>query len=131
MHRTRGDHPNGVLDFVLVSTIEELRSRDMRVLGLNFATMRAVLAGESGDGAPQRLQRWLLRRLSESMQIETLWRFTAKYGPEWMPRYVVYDGLEHALPAALAIARAESFWELPVLGRFLTPPSPRPVAAEA
>ena len=131
MHRTRGDHPNGVLDFVLVSTIEELRSRDMRVLGLNFATMRAVLAGESGDGVPQRLQRWLLRRLSESMQIETLWRFTAKYGPEWMPRYVVYDGLEHVLPAALAIARAESFWELPVVGRFLAPPSPRPVAAEA
>ena len=131
MHRTRGDHPNGVLDFVLVSTIEELRWRGMRVLGLNFATMRAVLAGESGDGVPQRLQRWLLRRLSESMQIETLWRFTAKYQPEWVPRYVAYDGLEHVLPAALAIARAESFWELPVVGRFLVPPAQPPVGVEA
>ena len=131
MHRTRGEHPNGVLDFVLVSTIEELRRRGMRVLGLNFATMRAVLAGESGDGVPQRLQRWLLRRLSDSMQIETLWRFTAKYDPDWMPRHVAYDGLEHVLPAALAIARAESFWELPVVGRFLAPPSPAPVGVEA
>jgi lysylphosphatidylglycerol synthetase-like protein (DUF2156 family) len=130
MHRTRGDHPNGVLDFVLVSTIEQLRARGMRVLGLNFAVMRAVLARELGDGMPQRLERWMLGRLSNSMQIETLWRFTAKYDPEWMPRFAVYDAFEQVLPAALAVARAESFWELPLVGRFLTPPSPRPVAAE-
>ena len=65
------------------------------------------------------------------MQIETLWRFTAKYQPEWVPRYVAYDGLEHVLPAALAIARAESFWELPVVGRFLVPPAQPPVGVEA
>ena len=27
------------------------------------------------------------------------------------------------LPAAMAVARFESFWELPVLGRFLVPPA--------
>jgi lysylphosphatidylglycerol synthetase-like protein (DUF2156 family) len=121
MHRARGDHPNGVIDFVLVSTIEELRARGFGVLGLNFATMRAVLASELGDGMPRRAERWMLRRLSESMQIETLWRFTTKYGPQWLPRYAVYDALEHVLPAALAVARAESIWELPLVGRFLVP----------
>jgi len=133
MRRTDGPHPNGLIDFVVVSTIREMARRGMRGLGLNFATLRAVLAGEKGDGMGQRLERWLLRRLSDSMQIESLWRYNAKFGPEWIPRYAVYDGPEHMLPAALAVARAESFFELPLIGRFLMPPAddPRPEAVAA
>lgn len=126
MRRDAGDHPNGVTDFVVVETIRHLRERGMSGLGLNFATMRAVIAGEAGDGLGQRAQRWFLRQLSDSMQIESLWRFTAKYDPDWQPRYAVYDGPEHVLPGAIAVARAESFWELPVIGRFLKPAQPQP-----
>jgi len=117
MRRDDGEHPNGLLDFVLVRTIERLRESGNEHLGLNFAAMRAVLAGEEGGG----IQRWLLRRMSDSMQIESLWRFNAKFGPEWLPRYVVWDAAENTLPMALAIARAESFWELPLIGRFFQP----------
>jgi len=118
MRRDEGDHPNGLLDFILVRTIDRLREAGDEHLGLNFAAMRAVLAGEEGGG----IQRWLLRRMSDSMQIESLWRFNAKFGPEWLPRYVVWDAAENTLPMALAIARAESFWELPLIGRFFQPP---------
>ena len=83
--------------------------------------MRAVLADEANEGVVQRAERWLLRRMSGSMQIESLWRFNAKYDPDWRPLYAVYDARENMLPAALAVARAESFWELPIVGRFLTP----------
>ena len=124
MRRDDGSHPNGVTDFVVVETIRHLRERGMSGLGLNFATMRAVVAGESGDGLGQRAQRWFLRQMSDSMQIESLWRFTAKYDPDWQPRYAVYDGPEHVLPGAIAVARAESFWELPVIGRFFKPSKP-------
>ena len=110
-----------LLDFVVVETIRRLQAQGMRGLGLNFATMRAVLAGESGDGLAQRVERWLLRRMSDSMQIESLWRFNAKFDPDWTPRYVVYDSPEHLVPVAFAIARAESFWELPLIGRFFVP----------
>jgi lysylphosphatidylglycerol synthetase-like protein (DUF2156 family) len=123
MRRDDGEHPNGLLDFILVSTIRKLAEEGHAHLGLNFATMRAVLAGESGDGIPQRLERWLLRRMSDSMQIESLWRFNAKFDPEWFARFVVFDSAEHSLATALAIARAESFWELPIIGRFLMPSS--------
>jgi lysylphosphatidylglycerol synthetase-like protein (DUF2156 family) len=126
MRRTDGPHPNGLIDFVVVETIRELHRRGMRGLGLNFATLRAVLAGENGDGVGQRLERWLVRRLSDSMQIESLWRYNAKFGPKWIPRFAVYDGAEHMLPAALAVARAESFFELPLIGRFLMPPADDP-----
>ena len=121
MRRDAGEHPNGLIDFAIVETIRHLRTRNKRGLGLNFATMRAVLAGESGEGVRQRVQAWLLRRMSDSMQIESLWKFNAKYDPHWQPRYALYDAPEHALPAAIAVARAESFWELPLIGRFLVP----------
>ena len=121
MRRDNGDHPNGLFDFILVRTMERLRDDGHAKLGLNFAMMRAVLAGEAGDGISTKLERWLLRRMSDSMQIESLWRFNAKFDPEWLPRYVVWDSAEQSLAAALAIAKAESFWELPLIGRFLVP----------
>ncbi|HEX9530938.1 MAG TPA: phosphatidylglycerol lysyltransferase domain-containing protein, partial [Acidimicrobiales bacterium] len=117
MRRDEGPHPNGLIDFVVVRTIEHLRALGKRGLGLNFATMRAVLAGEAGDSLTQRVERWLLKRMSGSMQIESLWRFNAKYDPAWQPRYAVYDSPEHMVTVAMAIARAESFWELPLIGR--------------
>ncbi len=126
MRRDDRDHPNGLMDFLIVGTIEHLRKTNGEGLGLNFATMRAVLAGEAGDSVGQRVERWLLKRMSESMQIESLWRFNAKYDPIWLPRYAVYDAAEHALAVAMAIARAESFWELPIIGRFLSTPTQGP-----
>ncbi|HZQ29088.1 MAG TPA: phosphatidylglycerol lysyltransferase domain-containing protein [Acidimicrobiales bacterium] len=121
MRRDQGEHPNGLIDFIVAGTIDELKRRGMRGLSLNFATMRAVLAGEAGDSLTQRVEAWILRRMSDSMQIESLWKFNAKFEPDWQPRYAVYDSPEHLVPVAMAIAKAESFWELPVIGRFLVP----------
>jgi lysylphosphatidylglycerol synthetase-like protein (DUF2156 family) len=131
VRRSDGDHPNGLSDFVIVKTIDHLRERGLRGLGLNFATMRAVLAGELGDGPSQRAQRWVLRRLSGSMQIESLWRYNAKFAPTWQPRYAVYDAAEHIVPAALAVAKVEAFWELPLIGRFLVPKASQPSPSAA
>jgi lysylphosphatidylglycerol synthetase-like protein (DUF2156 family) len=131
MRRDDGEHPNGLMDYAIVATIRHLRDGGRRGLGLNFATMRAVLAGEAGEGVSQRIQAWLLHRMSDSMQIESLWKFNAKYDPDWQPRYAMYDSPEHALPVAVAVARAESFWELPVVGRFLVPDGRSRVGAGA
>ena len=121
MRRDHGEHPNGLIDFLIVSTIEHLRARGMTALCLNFATMRAILAGDGRPSVGRRILGWLFRRLSRSMQIESLWRFTAKYDPEWVGRYLVFGSVEHLLSVGLAVARAESFWELPVIGRYLHP----------
>jgi lysylphosphatidylglycerol synthetase-like protein (DUF2156 family) len=119
MRRDPGNHPNGLLDFALCSTIEHLQAGKYGGLSLNFATLRSTLAGEKGDGAMQRAERWFLKRLSSFAQIESLWLFNAKYDPEWLPRYVVFDTPEHLVPVVMAILRAESLWEIPVLGRLL------------
>ncbi len=86
---------------------------------MNFAAMRSILDGERGDGVAERVERWALKRMSSFLQIETLWRFNAKYDPSWIPRYIVYDSAEHLVPAVLAILRAESLWEVPVIGKML------------
>ena len=119
MRRDPGDHPNGLLDFALCATIEHLAARGFDGLSLNFPAMRSTLAGEKGDGTVQRAERWFLKRLSNFAQIESLWKFNAKYEPEWLPRYVVFDTAEHLVPVIMAILRAESLWEIPVLGRIL------------
>lgn len=123
MRRSTGEHPNGLTDFVIVRTIEHLReTTSCQTLSLNFATMRAVVAGEQ-TGLGSGLQRGLLTRMSESMQIESLWKYTLKFQPRWLPRYLMYDSTEHLASIGLAVARAESFWELPVIGGLLTPSS--------
>ena len=119
MRRDPADHPNGLLDFALCSTIEYLRPRGYEGLSLNFAALRSTLSGDKGDGTVQRAERWFLKRLSNFAQIESLWRFNAKYEPEWLPRYVVFDTAEHLVPVTMAIVRAESLWEIPVIGKFL------------
>ena len=51
MRRDPGEHPNGLTDFALCSTIEHLREQGYEGLSLNFAAMRSTLAGERGDGS--------------------------------------------------------------------------------
>ena len=103
---------------MVVDTIEHLRKEGYVGLALNFATFRAVLARSRATGSCHRVEKWFLERMSDSMQIESLWTFNEKFQPEWHPRYACYDSPEHLLAASIAVARAESFWELPLIGRF-------------
>jgi len=125
MRRTSNpDAPNGLTDFVIIETIHWMAEQGLTGLGLNFATMRAVVAGESGSGPWRSAERSLFHRFSDSMQIESLWNFNKKYDPEWRARYSVADDRAHLPRAGLAIARAESVSELPLVGRFMKPKTP-------
>jgi len=125
MRRTSNpDAPNGLTDFVILETITWMAERGLNGLGLNFAVMRAVVAGENGSGPWRSAERSVFHRFSDSMQIESLWNFNKKYDPEWRPRYSVADDRAHMPRAGLAIARAESVSELPLVGRFMKPKTP-------
>ncbi len=125
MRRTSDpDAPNGLTDFVIIETINWMAEHGLNGLGLNFAVMRAVVAGENGSGPWHSAEKLLLHHFSDTMQIESLWNFNKKYDPEWRPRYSVADDRAHLPRAGLAIARAESVSELPVVGRFMQPRTP-------
>jgi len=59
--------------------------------------------------------------MSDSMQIESPWRYNEKFDPDWVPRFACYDSAEHLLASATALAKAESWWDIPVVGRFFKP----------
>jgi lysylphosphatidylglycerol synthetase-like protein (DUF2156 family) len=123
MRRDLGEHPNGMFDYLIVETMTDLAERGAGAISLNFAAMRGVLAGErGGELLGTRVERWVLDRLSSSMQIESLWRFNAKFEPRWEPRYLVVDAYEHLASIAIAAARVESLWDIPIVGRFLADP---------
>jgi lysylphosphatidylglycerol synthetase-like protein (DUF2156 family)/UDP-2,3-diacylglucosamine pyrophosphatase LpxH len=120
MRRTSDENaPNGLTDFVIIETIAWMAERGLRGLGLNFATMRAVVAGETEGGPWMSLERSVLHHFSDTMQIESLWQFNKKYDPWWNPRYVVTGPFLPLARSGLAIARAESVSELPVIGPLL------------
>ena len=120
MRRTNSpDAPNGLTDFVIIETIQWMADQGLRGLGLNFATMRAIVAGEAGSGPWTSLERSVLHHFSDTMQIESLWKFNKKYEPRWNPRYVVTGPHLPLARSGLAIARAESVAELPVIGPLL------------
>ncbi|WP_454296291.1 bifunctional lysylphosphatidylglycerol flippase/synthetase MprF [Salana multivorans] len=118
--------PNGLIDFTIAETIAAVADGQapgvepgdgVRGLGLNFAVMRGVLEGESGSRVDA-LARPLLQRLSKGTQMETLATFNEKYGPTWVPRWVMLDAPEFIASQLLAVADAEGVTEIPVIGRF-------------
>jgi lysylphosphatidylglycerol synthetase-like protein (DUF2156 family) len=120
MRRDLGNHPNGLLDFALCATIEELKTKGATGLSLNFAVLRSALAADGQITLAQRVERWALLRLSGYLQIESLWKFNDKYQPTWQPRYIVYDSPELFLPSVISFLRAESVSDVPVLGRLFS-----------
>jgi lysyl-tRNA synthetase class 2 len=101
--------PSWLSDFLVVEAARRLPELGIRRLSLNFSFLRAVLEAGAEPGVPRRLRlaRWLLRRLSGPFQIETLYRFNRKFGPDWQPRYLAVEAPEELPRIALAMLRAE------------------------
>jgi lysyl-tRNA synthetase class 2 len=110
MRRER-DTPNGLTEFMVVRAIEGLRARGVREISLNFATFARFM-----QRPRSRFERTLgraLTLLNPFFQIESLYRFNAKFGPRWEPRYLVYERAVSLARTALAAMRAEG--QLPKL----------------
>jgi lysylphosphatidylglycerol synthetase-like protein (DUF2156 family)/UDP-2,3-diacylglucosamine pyrophosphatase LpxH len=120
------DAPNGLTDFVIIETIAWMAEHGYHGLGLNFATMREIVAGEARGGPWLSMEKSVLHHFSDTMQIESLWRFNKKYDPAWIPRYAVTGPHLRIAGTGLAIARAEGVTELPVVGALL--PSREPAS---
>jgi lysyl-tRNA synthetase, class II len=55
------------------------------------------------------LWRNFLLFLSRWFQIESLYKFNAKFNPQWVPRYVVFPGTRDAPRIGMAALEAEAF----------------------
>lgn len=97
--------PNGLLEFLIVRTIEELRAQRVEELSLNFAAFARWIHH------PRTRTERLLGRLAALgnpfFQIDGLYRFNAKFAPRWSPRYLLYERTLDLPRVALATMRVE------------------------
>ena len=97
--------PNGLTEYLVARGAELLRDRGVKELSLNFATFAKWMH------SPARRHERVLGKLvalgNPFFQIESLYRFNAKFFPRWEPRYLVYEGAFGLPRASLAAAWAE------------------------
>ena len=101
----------GLNELMIVAAIGAAGELGVSRLSLNFAVFRSALerGGRLGAGPILRLWREILLIASRWFQIESLYRFNAKFRPIWEPRFVCYPGAADIPRVALAALEAEAF----------------------
>jgi lysyl-tRNA synthetase, class II len=107
----------GLNDFLIVEAIKGAPGLGVKRVSLNFAMFRAALERGERIGAGPVLKAWrgLLVFASRWFQIESLYKFNAKFAPVWEPRFFVYPGGRDAPRIAFAALEAEAFLVWPSL----------------
>jgi lysyl-tRNA synthetase class 2 len=107
----------GVNDFLIVETIKSASALGVKRVSLNFAVFRAALERGERIGAGPVLRAWrsMLLFASKWFQIESLYKFNAKFNPVWEPRFFVFPSGKDAPRIALAAMEAEAFLVWPRL----------------
>lgn len=110
MQRERGTDP-GVNELMIVETVEWARSNKIDYVSLNFAAFRSLFerADKISAGPITRGTRNLIRFSSNFFQVESLYRFNAKFQPGWETRYVLYPRASDLPKVGWAALRAEKF----------------------
>jgi lysyl-tRNA synthetase, class II len=116
MRRDRAAQP-GLNDFLIVETIKNAQNLGVKRVSLNFTVFRAALERGERIGAGPVLRAWrrILLFMSRWFQIESLYKFNAKFCPEWVPRFFVFTGTRDVPRIGLAALEAEAFLVWPTL----------------
>ena len=91
--------------------IQEAKEKGYKYISLNFAAFRSLFerADKISAGPITRGTRNFIRFLSNFFQVESLYRFNAKFDPEWQTRYVLYPKSRDLPAVTWAALRAEKF----------------------
>jgi len=110
MRRDRAADP-GLNELLIVAALRAAGDLGVTRLSLNFAVFRSALERGSrlGAGPILRLWRELLLLASRWFQIESLYRFNAKWRPVWEPRFICYRNAREIPRVAIAALEAEAF----------------------
>jgi lysyl-tRNA synthetase class 2 len=110
MRRDRSADP-GLNELLIVAALQQAPELGVARVSLNFAMFRSALARGERIGAGPVLRGWrgLLVFLSRWFQIESLYKFNAKFQPEWVPRFLVFPNSRDLPRIGFAIMQAEGF----------------------
>jgi lysyl-tRNA synthetase class 2 len=118
MVRDRTAEP-GLNEMLITAALKAAPELGIARVSLNFAVFRSAMerGGKLGAGPVLRLWRSFLVFVSRWFQIESLYRFNAKFSPDWEPRFVCYPTVRDVPRIAIAALEAEAFivWPRPRL----------------
>ena len=99
----------GVNELIIASFVEYARLHNIKNVSLNFAAFRSILeeAQRISAGPILRAKRNIIRFASKWVQIESLYRFNAKFQPDWNPRYLIYPNSAKLIEIGVAVGKAE------------------------
>jgi len=78
-----------LMEFLVVRAIQELRRSGVEEVSLNFAAFARFMHRPRNPA--ERLVGRLARLANRYFQIESLYRFNAKFHPRWEPRYLAFE----------------------------------------
>jgi len=101
----------GVSELLILEAIEVAKRNNFLEISLNFASFRSIFerGKKLGAGPITRANHKLLLFLSRFFQMESLYRFNAKFSPRWEPRFIVFPGLGNLVRVGYAVLRIEAF----------------------
>jgi lysyl-tRNA synthetase class 2 len=105
--------PNGLTEFMVATAAELLKDRGVNEMSLNFAAFAKWM--HSPEKRHERLLGKLVALGNPFFQIESLYRFNAKFFPRWEQRYLVYEGAFGLPRAGIAAMWAEGQLPKPTL----------------
>lgn len=108
----RDDHsPSGVNELMITRLMSTAPELGISHVSLNFAVFREAIERSERIGAGPVTKLWgrALRLVSRGTQVEALYRFNAKFEPEWRRRYLAYLPAGGLPRVTWAYLRAESF----------------------
>jgi lysyl-tRNA synthetase class 2 len=105
------DSELGINELMIVATTMWAKENGFTHISLNFAAFRSLFerANKISAGPVTRGRRNVIAFFSHWFQVESLYRFNAKFQPEWQPRYVIYPRASELVKVGIAAIQAEKF----------------------
>ncbi|MDQ2687215.1 MAG: phosphatidylglycerol lysyltransferase domain-containing protein [Armatimonadota bacterium] len=108
--RRRASVPNGTMEFLIASCLQTFQTEGAQRVSLGLSP----LAGTAEHSDPHE-DEWLARsrsvlfqRFNHFYSFKGLHGFKEKFGPQWEPRYLLYDGANALAPTLYAVIKAHS-----------------------
>ena len=121
--RRRPDAANGLTEYLIAHTVQDLRELGVVRLSLNFAAFGRLLDNDVQLTRGNRFLRKLVDLLNPYYQIRALRDFNEKFQPTWLPRVLIYADPADLPKVGLRYAWLEGIVSVPIIGRLLSGPT--------
>lgn len=100
------DSPNGLNEFLLLQAFEHYKKEGIKKISLNFATFNQG-SKQTKQKLQKHIQKLLYKSLSTWYGTNKLYKFNAKFMPQWESRYIAFEKRRYIPYYLLGIMRTE------------------------